>query len=101
MSFTIPKIYPILDCSTFPSANRIEALRRLAESLSYAGLAWLEYRNKDGSDAEVLAHAAVLRAALPPANTKLILDDRVHLVESSGFDGVHIDAGDMTPAEAR
>ena len=32
---------------------------------------------------------------------KLILDDRADLVEQIGFDGVHVDAGDVTPAEAR
>ncbi len=33
--------------------------------------------------------------------SKLILDDRVGLVERAGFDGVHVDTGDATPAEAR
>ena len=74
-------------------------MRRLGESLADAGVALLEYRNKNGSDAEVLADAAVLRAAMPM--TRLILDDRVDLVEVSGFDGVHVDAGDLTPTEAR
>jgi len=32
---------------------------------------------------------------------KLILDDRVDLIERIGYDGVHVDAGDATPAEAR
>jgi thiamine-phosphate pyrophosphorylase len=34
-------------------------------------------------------------------NIKLILDDRADLVDQTGFDGVHVDAGDVTPAEAR
>ena len=61
----------------------------------------LEYRNKTGSDAEMLADAAILRAALPAGQVKLILDDRVDLVEETDFDGVHVDAGDATPVEAR
>jgi thiamine-phosphate pyrophosphorylase len=32
---------------------------------------------------------------------KLVLDDRVDLVEIMGFDGVHVDAGDLPAAEAR
>jgi thiamine-phosphate pyrophosphorylase len=32
---------------------------------------------------------------------KLILDDRADLVVMAGFDGVHVDAGDVAPAEAR
>jgi thiamine-phosphate pyrophosphorylase len=43
----------------------------------------------------------MLRAALPVGKVKLILDDRADLVERAGFDGVHVDAGDATPAEAR
>ncbi len=61
----------------------------------------LEYRNKVGSDEELLADAAVLRAALPAGHVKLIFDDRADLVEAAGFDGVHVDAGDLRPAEAR
>jgi thiamine-phosphate pyrophosphorylase len=101
MGFSFPKIYPILDASTIPAAGRAEFLRRLGGSLAEAGVTLLEYRNKSGVDAEILADAAVLRAALPGPNIKLILDDRVDLVEQSGFDGVHVDAGDLSPGEAR
>ena len=66
-----------------------------------AGVTLLEYRNKTGSDAELLADGAQLRAALPSGKIKLILDDRIDLVEKLSFDGVHVDAGDATPAEAR
>jgi thiamine-phosphate pyrophosphorylase len=61
----------------------------------------MEYRNKVGTDAELLADAAILRTAMPRPNIKLILDDRVDLLEISGFDGVHVDAGDLIPSEAR
>jgi thiamine-phosphate pyrophosphorylase len=61
----------------------------------------MEYRNKNGTDAEILADVAILRTAMPAPTIKLILDDRVDLVERSGFDGVHVDAGDLTPSEAR
>jgi thiamine-phosphate pyrophosphorylase len=81
--------------------GRAEFLRRLSSELAEAGATLLEYRNKAGSDAEVLADAAILRAVLPAGTVKLILDDRVELVEQAGFDGVHVDAGDATPAEAR
>ncbi len=49
----------------------------------------------------MLADAEVLRVALPAGKVKLILDDRVDLVDRIGFDGVHVDAGDAAPAEAR
>ncbi len=101
MSFSFPKVYPILDAGVFPLAGRAEFLRRLSNELAEAGVTLLEYRNKTGSEAEVLADAAILRAALPAGTAKLVLDDRVDLVERAGFDGAHVDAGDATPAEAR
>ncbi|HTW81478.1 MAG TPA: thiamine phosphate synthase [Terracidiphilus sp.] len=101
MPFSFPKIYPILDSSAIPSSNRVGFLHRLGSGLAAAGVTLLEYRNKTGSDTEILSDAAVLRAALPGPNIKLILDDRADLVDEAGFDGVHIDAGDISAAEAR
>jgi thiamine-phosphate pyrophosphorylase len=101
MSFSFPRIYPILDASTIPADRRAEFLRQLGSSLAEAGVSLLEYRNKTGADAELLADAAILRAALPANDVKLILDDRADLVEQIGFDGVHVDAGDLSPGEAR
>jgi len=40
-------------------------LYRLGSELTKAGVVLLEYRNKAGSEAELLADAAVLRAAMP------------------------------------
>ena len=96
-----PRIYPILDSSRIPAAGREEFLGRLGESLTKAGVTLLEYRNKTGPEAELVADAAMLRMALPAGQVKLILDDRADLVERLGFDGVHVDAGDVSPGEAR
>ena len=96
-----PRVYPILDSSFIPVTGRAEFLRRLGSSLTEAGVTLLEYRNKSGMEAELLADAAILRAALPAGQVKLILDDRADLIEKIGFDGAHVDAGDMNPTEAR
>lgn len=101
MAFSFPRIYPILDSSTIPATSRAEYLQRIGRSLTEAGVTLLEYRNKTGSDAELLADAAILRDAMPAGRVKLILDDRADLVATTGFDGVHVDAGDLSPAEAR
>ena len=101
MPFSFPKIYPILDASILPATGRAEFLHRLGSELADAGVTLLEYRNKTGSDAEILADAAILRARMPAQNIKLILDDCAHLVEQAQFDGVHVDAGDVSPEEAR
>jgi len=93
MAICFPKVYPILDSSIIPATGRAEFLRRLGGSLAEAGVTLLEYRNKTGGEAELLTDAAILRAAM--------LDDRADLVEQLGFDGVHVDADDLTPAAAR
>ena len=101
MAYSFPKIYPILDSSVIPVEGRAEFLTRLGRSLMEAGVTLLEYRNKTGSDAQLLADGAILRVALPAGNVKLILDDRADLVDQLEFDGVHVDGGDMSPSEAR
>jgi thiamine-phosphate pyrophosphorylase len=101
MTFSFPKVYPILDASTIPAEGRAEFLRRLGGELTQAGVTLLEYRNKTGGEGELLADATFLRAALPAGIVKLILDDRADLVDRVGFDGVHVDSGDVPPAEAR
>jgi len=101
MTFSFPKVYPILDSSIIPITGRTQFLRRLGDSLANAGVTLLEYRNKTGADAELLGDCAILREALPARKIKLILDDRADLIEQAGFDGVHVDAGDLSPSEAR
>jgi thiamine-phosphate pyrophosphorylase len=101
MHFPFPRIYPILDASYIPAGGRQKFLSDLGASLADAGVTLLEYRNKTGSDAELRADAEVLRRAMPEEQVTLILDDRADLVEAFGFDGVHVDAGDVTVREAR
>jgi thiamine-phosphate pyrophosphorylase len=101
MSFLLPKVYPILDASFIPSADRAAFLDRLGQSMADAGMQWMEYRNKTGTDAEVLADVLVLRSVLPSNRVKLILDDRVDVALAAGLDGVHVDAGDLPVEVAR
>ena len=69
MSISFPKIYPILDSAAIPQANRKEFLHKLASELAEAGVTLLEYRNKTGSESELLTDAAILRAAFPACAT--------------------------------
>jgi thiamine-phosphate pyrophosphorylase len=101
MALAFPRVYPILDASTIPAEGRTEFLRRLGSGLAEAGATLVEYRNKTGTDAEILADARVLRGVMPAPKIKLILDDRVDLVDQTRFDGAHVDAGDVAPQEAR
>ena len=101
MPWTFPRIYPILDTSQIPLISRDAFLRDLGASLANAGVTLLEYRNKTGPDTQIRADAEALRAAMPAGQVKLILDDRADLVYGVDFDGVHVDAGDVSVAEAR
>jgi len=101
MRKSFPKIYPILDSTFIPASGRSEFLDRLGRSLADAGVTLLEYRNKGAVRAALLPDAEILRRAMPAGQVRLILDDRADLVEQAGFDGVHVDAGDVSPAEAR
>lgn len=101
MRFMFPKVYPILDSSVIPATRRAEFLKTLGSRLADAGMTLMEYRNKNGSNAEILADAAILRSSMPDGQVKLILDDRADLVDKAKFDGVHVDAGDLSPAQAR
>ena len=64
-----------------------------------AGVRLMEYRNKPGTDAEVLADARILRAAMPVVT--LVMDDRVDVALAANFDGVHVDGGDLPVVDAR
>jgi thiamine-phosphate pyrophosphorylase len=101
MAFHFPRIYPILDSSFIPASGRKQFLHDLGAALADAGVTLLEYRNKTGSDAELRADAEALRAAMPDETIRLILDDRADLVCEIAFDGVHVDAGDVSVREAR
>src|ERR1019366_5677326 len=99
-TFVLPRAYPILDSAVLPQEadERAAYLDRLGRSLADAGVTLLEYRNKTASDAEVLADALVLRGVLLSGAVKLVLDDRVDVALAAGFDGVHVDAGDLPPS---
>src|SRR5271166_4076229 len=97
-----PSLYPILDATFLPAdaARRRETLAELVASLVEAGVEILQYRNKQGSEAEILPDAATMRVAAPP-KLKLILNDFPHLAVRAGFDGVHVGQEDMASQEAR
>jgi len=97
-----PSLYPIVDAAFLPPDLdlRHEALVHLARSLSEAGVEILQYRNKQGSEAEILPDTEPLRAAAPP-KLKLILNDFPYLTAKVRFDGVHVGQLDASPREAR
>jgi thiamine-phosphate pyrophosphorylase len=99
----ISRLYPILDAGFLspPGPLREARLRSWMAELLSAGVTLLQYRNKTGTEAEVLTDALVLRAAAPIGLCTLILNDYPRLAVEAGFDGVHVGQGDMPVEEAR
>ena len=94
-----PRLYPILDAGLL-RARGVD-LTDFAASLRAAGVEWLQYRNKQGGEAEILREAATIRAIFTGTSTRLILNDYAHLLARTGFAGVHVGQGDLAPAAAR
>jgi thiamine-phosphate pyrophosphorylase len=95
----LPRFYAILDAGLLLKAGL--SIETFARELRGAGVRFLQYRDKDASDALLLERAAMLRRIFPPSDSCLILNDRVPLVLSAGYDGVHVGQEDLSPAEAR
>jgi thiamine-phosphate pyrophosphorylase len=95
----IPRLYPILDAGLLAHAGI--SVEDFARGLRDAGIRFLQHRDKDSSDRQVLDRAALLRSIFPASDSTLILNDRVDLCRIVGFDGVHLGQEDMSPADAR
>jgi thiamine-phosphate pyrophosphorylase len=94
-----PRLYPILDADALARAG--VPLATAAHALRDAGVRWLQYRDKQASDAEMVDRMGELRAVFPAGDAVLLLNDRVALCVAAGADGVHVGQEDMPPAEAR
>lgn len=65
------------------------------------GCRWIQLRMKDTDDATFCRTAQEAMVLCRQYGARLILDDRVHLVERVGADGVHLGLADMPVGEAR
>ncbi len=95
----VPRLYSILDADALARAG--VPLTTAARALYDAGVRWVQYRDKQGSDAAVAESMRKLRVIFPEGEAVLLLNDRAHLCEQTAADGVHIGQEDMSPAEAR
>jgi thiamine-phosphate pyrophosphorylase len=96
---SLPRFYPIVDAGLLLRAGL--SMEGFAQELRDAGIRFLQYRDKDAPDELLLERAALLRRIFPPSDSCLILNDRVPLVLSSGYDGVHVGQEDVFPVDAR
>lgn len=65
------------------------------------GIRFVQLRMKESSDEEVLAAARQLRNECDEHAALLTVNDRIHLLDSGLFDGVHVGRKDMPVAEAK
>lgn len=95
----LPKLYAILDTET--CVRRGFALLTVARVFRDAGISLLQYRDKQGSDDEVLQNASALSTVFAGTGATLILNDRVHLFSQTAFHGVHVGQTDRSISEVR
>jgi len=93
----LPRLYPILDAGLLIRAGL--SIEGFARELREAGIRFLQYRDKEATDKVVLERAALLRTIFP--DSCLILNDRVSLVSTARYDGIHIGQEDLSPAQTR
>ena len=71
------------------------------ESVLQGGCRWVQLRMKDATDKQFTEMAERILPICRKYNAIFILDDRVHLVNALGADGVHLGKKDMPVKEAR
>jgi thiamine-phosphate pyrophosphorylase len=93
-------LYPILDIDLL--AARSLDVASVAAAWSAAGVALVQYRNKQGSAREMLRDAARIREIFPiNGGVRLVFNDRPDLALLAVFDGVHVGQGDVSAEDAR
>lgn len=94
----VPRLYAILDADT--CTRHSFSNREVAEAWLDAGVRMVQYRDKSATDAEILQNARTICSILQHAAT-LVLNDRIHLLAQTGFDGLHIGQTDGTVIDTR
>ena len=96
---SLPRLYPILDAGILLRAGL--SIEGFARELRQAGIRFLQYRDKEATDKVVLERATLLRTLFPASDSCLILNDRVPLVSTAGYDGIHVGQEDLSPSQTR
>ncbi|HMF91627.1 MAG TPA: thiamine phosphate synthase [Candidatus Angelobacter sp.] len=97
----LPRIYPILDFSSFAvKPEPLGETLRFAEELLAGGATIIQYRDKSGETARMLACARELRR-ITQGKATLIINDRADICLAAQADGVHLGQDDLSPTAAR
>jgi thiamine-phosphate pyrophosphorylase len=97
----LPRLYPILDFSSFGAKPEpLRQIRHFAEQLIAGGATMLQYRDKSGDTLGILSRARELRR-ITQGQAKLIINDRFDICLAVQAEGVHLGQDDVMPAAAR
>lgn len=98
-SLVLPRLYAIIDAGSL--SNRGLDLAKVAGSLCDAGVTLVQYRDKLGSDEEILRNAKIIEDIFRGVPHLLIMNDSPVLAMLSDWNAVHVGQQDVAIAEAR
>ena len=96
---TLPRLYAIVDAEML--ASRGLELSWYANQLRAGGVTLLQYRDKRGTDEEILRGAKMIEDAFRGIKHTLVMNDSPVLAMLSDWNAVHVGQGDAAIAEAR
>jgi thiamine-phosphate pyrophosphorylase len=95
----LPRLYAIVDAEMLAS-RRIE-LSRFVEDLCDAGVTLLQYRDKLGSEEEILRNAKTITEIFRGSEATLVMNDSPRLAHLAGWNAVHVGQSDTAITAAR
>lgn len=95
----LPRLYAIVDAEMLAS-RRIE-LSGFVEELRDAGVTLLQYRDKLGSEEEILRNAKIITEIFRGSEATLVMNDSPMLAHLAGWNAVHVGQTDAAIAAAR
>ncbi|MBL8234736.1 MAG: thiamine phosphate synthase [Bryobacterales bacterium] len=82
-------------------AGGLEALLAIIERQLHSGTEWIQIREKDLPDGELLAFARRVKQLPNPHGARILINGRPDIALASETDGVHLPDGSISPGELR
>src|SRR5438128_1338664 len=93
----LPRLYAIVDRTVDSSTDDVIAFAR---ELFAGGVSLIQYRNKQGSAAEMLMDARELKriamARVKQDEIEIVMNDRADICVAAGLNGVHLGQNDLS-----
>lgn len=98
-ALTLPRLYAIVDAEML--ASRGLEVGWYAKQLCAGGVTLVQYRDKHGTDEEILRSAKIIEDAFRGVKHTLVMNDSPVLAMLSDWNAVHVGQGDAAIADAR